>query len=835
MRLGPQSGVMLLLRLLVGWSFLAGLWGCAQAEPAALIPPPASPAVSAEAPQPLDVSRPLPQGRWRQATAILQESPGVELSAVQARLQPAWRILLPRTEYDFLGAEPHWLQLPLRNGGSAPASVWLQIDYPWLRDVRAQLLDLQGQPLSGVMHAGVGVPVEQRALRTPVASFPVTLAPGQEAVLMVRTQGTLWWPDLLQWVVAADGAQRTALQTALTAFAWGAALVLALVIALQRTVAGLAAGLWIMVTSLSELVNLGYGVLLPWLDAVVLPLSGASLELSILSHGCFALMTFTLLGLHEVTWTSRQVWAGAVVGAGVFALVAWSSDTQDRLINLPIYVMHGAGWAFLAAAWRSGSGHTVPVLGLLTILHLNWLLSHGWPHDHGQFLSDNPEIRFSIKAALVVLLVLAYSQQSARQRRALQQSLMEAQQRQTTELEQQVAQRTHELRQALQDANQANQAKSQFISSMSHELRTPMNAILGFSQVMTEDARSDAASREGAREIHQAGRHLLHLIDEVLDLSKIELGRVDVRVVPLAAGPLVTECCELVQGLAQERQVSITCEPLDGVFLQADAGRLRQVMINLLSNAVKYNRVGGWVRVSAERVDDRRWRLFVQDSGPGISQAAQARLFQPFERGDARFGPVPGTGIGLALSQRLVQLMGGRMGVHSEAGAGARFWVELPGTAAAIAPVTELEPSTALGLEIPSGLQHPHVVLCIDDNPVNLKLLTRMLQREPQLQVYTSSDSHGALDLADRLQPSLILLDINMPGLNGYELLTLFRQHARLSRVPVVAVTADAMKDDIDRGRDAGFNDYLTKPLDLQSLRRVLQRTLSERESQAAP
>ena len=127
------------------------------------------------------------------------------------------------------------------------------------------------------------------------------------------------------------------------------------------------------------------------------------------------------------------------------------------------------------------------------------------------------------------------------------------------------------------------------------------------------------------------------------------------------------------------------------------------------------------------------------------------------------------------------------------------------------------------------------MVLCIDDNPVNLKLLTRMLQREPQLQVYTSSDSHGALDLADRLQPSLILLDINMPGLNGYELLTLFRQHARLSRVPVVAVTADAMKDDIDRGRDAGFNDYLTKPLDLESLRRVLQRTLSEPESQAAP
>ena len=807
--------------------------GSAQAEPA---PPPivaASPAALTEAVQPVDLGLALPQGRWALPTAVLQEAPGVELQAAQALEQTAWRVLLPRTEYDYLSAEPHWLQLPLRNTSTAPVSVWLQIDYPWLRDARAQLLDHQGQPLSGVMRAGAGVPAEQRTLRTAVASFPLTLAPGQDAVLMVRTQGVLWWPNRLQWVSATEGARRTSLQTAATAAALGAALVLALVIALQRTAAGMTMALWITVTALTEVVNIGHLALLPWLDPVAVPLSGVSVQMTTLSHAVLALMTFFLLSLHEARWTRRQWGLWVVVFVLMAAFPAWETNNEDRLINWPIYLAHGAGWAFMAVAWRRGMGYTLPVLGLVLALYLNWLVSHGWPHGYGRFLWENPEIRLTIKVALGLLLLLAYAQQSAGQRRALRLALLQAQQRQTAELEHQVAQRTEELRLALQDANQANQAKSQFISSMSHELRTPMNAILGFSQVMNEDARTDAASREGAREIHKAGRHLLHLIDEVLDLSKIELGRVDIRVVSLVAGPLVRECCELVQGMAQERQVSISCEALDGVMLQADEWRLRQVMINLLSNAVKYNRVGGWVRVSAEQVDDRRWRLCVQDNGTGISQAAQARLFQPFERGDARYGQVQGTGIGLALSQRLAHLMGGRMGVHSEAGAGARFWVELPGTATAILPVVNAEPHHASRPDWALGLQHPHGVLCIDDNPVNLKLLTRMLQREPQLQVHTCGDSHEALDLADRLQPSLILLDINMPGLNGYELLALFRQHPRLSHVPVVAVTADAMKDDIDRGRDAGFTDYLTKPLDLQSLRRVLQHTLGKQESKA--
>jgi hypothetical protein len=268
-------------------------------------------------------------------------------------------------------------------------------------------------------------------------------------------------------------------------------------------------------------------------------------------------------------------------------------------------------------------------------------------------------------------------------------------------------------------------------------------------------------------------------------------------------------------------------------MLQADEGRLRQVMLNLLTNAVKFNHTGGWVRVSAEPVDEGHWRVVVQDGGPGISPVALARLFQPFERGDARYGSVQGTGIGLALSQRLTQLMNGRIGVDSEPGRGARFWLELPGAVSARVPALNVPDAADSAPASSLGLQGPHAVLCVDDNPVNLKLLERMLQREPLLQVHTCQDSHQALAQAVEIRPSLILLDINMPGLDGYQLLKLFRQHPAVADVPVVAVTADAMKHDVDRGLQAGFANYLTKPLELGALRRMLTAHLPTQQASA--
>lgn len=802
---------------------------------------------------PLDFQAPLPHGRWTRPIAILAEPTGSPFNAGQALSHPGWRLLVPRDENDWLSADPHWLRIPLRHTGTEPLELWFQIDYPWLRDVRAQVFDLQGRALSRLMRSGSGVPVAERELRTGSPAFPVRLAPGQEAVLMVRTEGVFWWPDRIHWQTAADGSRRVALHTAATALGLGAALILALFMALQRSVAGMATGVWILVTAVSEVAYRGHMALLPWLDPWSVSLATLSEPLVLLSHLALALMTIALLRVHRVVWDGRMAIVAVAVGTLFFSLCWFSSGDYDQAAYLFVYLCHGVGWAALAVALWGGLQRNWVIPAVLALIHLNWLLSHGWPHGYGRFIVDNPEIRLVIKTVLVSLLVLSYTLASARLQRELQQSLLEAQRRQAAELEQQVAQRTHALRQALADANQANRAKSEFISSMSHELRTPMNAILGFSQVIFEDPDTDGFAREGAREILYAGRHLLHLIDDVLDLSKVELNRMEMRLGAVAVGPLAQECRRLLETQAQERRVNTIVEAMDGVMVTADEDRLRQVLLNLLSNAIKYNAVGGWVRVSAEVVGDGRWRLNVRDGGPGIATEVQARLFQPFERGDARFGPVPGTGIGLALSKRLTELMGGRLGLQSTVGAGTRFWVDLPaapsaGTASSASAPADASPMTdgpgaqdadgAILSATPEGSRQAaqpasipgkpvaHRLLCIDDKPVNLRLLVRMLQREPDLAVHTCQDPRHALDQALKLQPTAILLDINMPGLNGYDLLRLFREQPTLRQVPVLAVTADAMPHDVDRGREAGFDEYLTKPLDTGALQRALQRHL---------
>lgn len=369
--------------------------------------------------------------------------------------------------------------------------------------------------------------------------------------------------------------------------------------------------------------------------------------------------------------------------------------------------------------------------------------------------------------------------------------------------------RRDELAQAKEVAERASQAKSDFLSSMSHELRTPMNAIIGFAQMLEYDEALNADQLDNVSEILKAGRHLLDLINEVLDLAKIEAGRVDLSLEPVELPALVEDCVQMIQPLAAAKAIAIGISVPTGAAVRADRVRLKQVLVNLLSNAVKYNREGGRVDIRIAPAGERM-RIEVADTGAGIADDRLAELFQPFHRLDAEGSEIEGTGIGLTITQRLVELMGGSVGVDSRLGVGTTFWIELPGETMAS--------SVETGGRAPERIvaaQRMLDVLCIDDNPVNLKLLAQMLGRRPHLRISTAHTPELGIELALAHRPSLILLDINMPGMNGYQVLDILKADSRLRGTPVVAVTANAMPRDVKRGLEAGFAAYLTKPLDL--------------------
>lgn len=369
------------------------------------------------------------------------------------------------------------------------------------------------------------------------------------------------------------------------------------------------------------------------------------------------------------------------------------------------------------------------------------------------------------------------------------------------------------LQSSRDEAERASQAKSQFLSSMSHELRTPMNAIIGFAQLLDMDDKINPDQRENVQEIMKAGRHLLELINDVLDLAKVESGRLDLHLEPVSLHRLVKECLDLLRPLADQRQLSLhTGIGADAVVL-ADSVRLKQVLLNLISNAIKYNRQGGSVCLSAHARDDRI-RLEVSDTGLGIPLDRQHELFQPFSRLHGEIRQEEGSGIGLAISHRLVELMGGDIGVNSTPDQGSTFWLELLHTTPE--PVHGLRPERLAA----TGDVHActHRVLYIEDNPSNLRLVSTIFNHRKHIELITAPTPQLGIALAQAHQPDLILLDINMPGMNGYEVLEVFKNDPQLEAVPVVALTANAMLQDVERGRRAGFAEYLTKPLDIRSL-----------------
>ena len=382
---------------------------------------------------------------------------------------------------------------------------------------------------------------------------------------------------------------------------------------------------------------------------------------------------------------------------------------------------------------------------------------------------------------------------------------------------------------ARDEAERANRAKSQFLSQMSHELRTPLNAILGFGQLLDSDpgARLPEHQHAWLREMLHGAEHLLSLINEMLDLGRIEAGELQLQAQPVALGGLVDECLSLVQALAQGRGMSLHASPagLQTVRVQADRRRLKQVLLNLLANALKYNRPGGEVAVRWR--DEGAWVwLAVQDNGRGLSEDEQQRLFMPFERLHAAQSGEEGTGIGLALSRRLVQAMGGSIGVESQLGTGSLFWLRLPqlGDAEAAVPLSEQSPDS---LDTASPDAAPRTVLYIEDNAVNVVLMEAMLARLPGVRLVSASTPTEGLRLAASDPPALVLLDIQLPEMDGFAVLARLRNMPATRTVPVVAVSANALPADIEHAREAGFTTYLTKPLTLELLLSTVQELLA--------
>jgi PAS domain S-box-containing protein len=383
------------------------------------------------------------------------------------------------------------------------------------------------------------------------------------------------------------------------------------------------------------------------------------------------------------------------------------------------------------------------------------------------------------------------------------------------------------LQQAKREAEEANRSKSDFLSRMSHELRTPMNSILGFGQLL-ERRDLPADQRRSVEHILKAGRHLLNLINEVLEISRIEAGRQNFSLEPVQLSTVLKEARSLIQPLAVQRGLAL--EPFsipEDIFVHADRQRLVQVLLNLLSNGVKYNRPGGSVaitQVETAMEDGRRSvRIGIHDTGPGIEAERMSRLFVPFERLGAEQSGEEGTGLGLALSKRLVEAMGGILTAESEVGVGSTFWLELERVAA---PFQDVELAVARsGVAIGSaGGGRPATVLYIEDNLPNLSLIESIFADRPEIKLLSALQGQMGLYLAWEHRPDVILLDLHLPDIHGDEVLRRLREDPRSSDTPVVMVSADATVRTVERLTRAGASAYLTKPLDVEEFLETLQR-----------
>jgi signal transduction histidine kinase/CheY-like chemotaxis protein len=516
-----------------------------------------------------------------------------------------------------------------------------------------------------------------------------------------------------------------------------------------------------------------------------------------------AVVTLFDLAAGEGEWLAVDADRPSVVGSGVrFPLVMMGA--LESLARGELQVIENvAVFADIpqARALMAEGIHSYIVFPMLAGPELIGSLNFGSPAP-GRFPPEQIEIAREVAAQLAIALNQARLHERVR--------------RHAEELEARVAERTVA-------ATRASQAKSEFLSRMSHELRTPLNAVLGFAQLL-ELSTLDERQREAVERILVAGRHLLALIDEVLEISRIEAGRLRLSLEPVEAGAVVRAALDLVRPLAAARGITLRVDgPLDARPVRADRQRLQQVVLNLLSNAVKYNRDGGEVTVACPLAAGRV-QIRVSDTGRGIAPEHLARLFTPFERFPAEGEPVEGTGLGLALSRQLTEAMNGAIHVESRAGVGSTFTVELPLAEPPVAtvPATKGPPAPVAATDGAAGL-----VLYIEDDHSNERIVEHLLDHRPRVRLLPASRGQRGLELARERRPDLILLDLHLPDVPGEEVLRRLREEPQTRGIPVVVLSADATPPRIDRLLADGADAYLTKPIDVRRLLVLVDRHLA--------